>query len=196
MATERVINSSVRHKLRELRRRNKFTVQEVAARAGIPPSSYACMEGGFYNISLDNLFRILGVLEADISEVWPTETAGSHLVGQPFYLKKIQEFRLSEIISLCQAEGAALFSVLNDKCSVVLHEHLSDFLLDRLILYLEDGRRYEHGLWFERKHGARAFHLFLKAQECPDYVRKLADHYLVIWSNVFGGPLAGNNQRV
>ncbi|MBI2821516.1 MAG: helix-turn-helix transcriptional regulator [Acidobacteria bacterium] len=187
MAKDRVVNSCVRQKLRELRRSKKISLQELAGRAGIPSSSYACMEGGFYNISLDNLFRILGVLEVDIREVWPPETIAAQALGDSFYLRKIQEFRLSEVVSLSHAEGAALFSLRSGKCSVVLHEHLSDFLLDRLILYLEDGRRYEHGLWFEKKKGDATFILFLKTQDSPDYVRKVIEHYMVIWANLFDG---------
>ncbi|MBI4456001.1 MAG: helix-turn-helix transcriptional regulator [Acidobacteria bacterium] len=195
MARHRAVNHCVRQKLRELRLRKKISLQELAYQAGIPSSSYACMEGGFYNISLDNLFRILGVLETDIDAVWPIETEQAPSGGHPFYLKKIQEFRLNEIVSLSEAEGAALFSLQNGKCSVVLHQHLSDFLLDRLILYLEEGRRYEHGLWFEKKQAAATFYLFLKTQDCRDYVRKLIEHYLAIWSQLFGGPLAGADVR-
>jgi transcriptional regulator with XRE-family HTH domain len=190
MARDGVINNSVRHKLRELRRNRKLSLQDLAARAGIPPSSYACMEGGFYNISLDNLFRILGVLEADIREVWPEESSASESLGHPFYIRKIQEFRMSEVISLCQAEGAALFSIEGGRCSVVLRDRLSDFLLDRLVLYLEEGRRYEHGIWFEKKIGGKNIFLFIKAQECPDYVRKLVAHYMVIWASLFDSDLA------
>lgn len=190
MARDGVINNCVRHRMRELRRNRKMSLQDLATRAGIPPSSYACMEGGFYNISLDNLFRILGVLDADINEVWPVESSASESLGHPFYIRKIQEFRLSEVVSLSQAEGAALFSVHRGKCSVVLHDRMSDFLLDRLILYLEEGRRYEHGLWFERKIGNQQFFFFIKAQECPDYVRKLVAHYLVIWASIFDASVA------
>ena len=195
MAKDRLINNRVRHKLRELRLARKVSVQELARRVGIPCSSYACMEGGFYNISLDYLFRILGVLDADISEVWPIETAVFQNAGNPLYVRKIQEFRLSEIVSLTQAEGAALFSLLGGKCSVLLHEHLSDFLLDRVVLYLEDGRRYDQGVWFEKQKGATRFCFFLKANNCPDYVGKLVEHYMVIWANVFGGVLPERGQR-
>jgi transcriptional regulator with XRE-family HTH domain len=180
---------------KELRLARKVGVQELARRVGIPCSSYACMEGGFYNISLDYLFRILGVLDADISEVWPIETVALQNAGDTLYVKKIQEFRLNEIVSLSQAEGAALFSLLGGKCSVLLHEHLSDFLLDRVVLYLEDGRRYDQGVWFEKRKGATTFCFFLKAKNCPDYVGKLLEHYMVIWANVFGGVLPERRQR-
>jgi hypothetical protein len=88
------------------------------------------MEGGYYNISLDNLFRILGVMGADIGEVWPAETTAADETN-PIQLRRIQEFRISEIINLSEAEGAALFSVQGDRSTVLLQQNLSDFLLDR-----------------------------------------------------------------
>ena len=191
-----VVNTCVRHKVRELRLNRKLNMQAVASRAGIPSSSYACMEGGYYNISLDNLFRILGVLEADISEVWPPETAVVQAAGHPLYLRRIQEFRLSEVISLSQAEGAALFSIQGGKCSVLLHQSLDDFLLDRVAVYLEDGRRYDQGLWFQKKRGEATYCLFLRARECKEHVRMLIEHYLVVWSNLFGGSHDSSQRRL
>ena len=185
------VNSCVRQKIRELRMNKKLNMQEVALRAGIPSSSYACMEGGYYNISLDNLFRILGVLDVDISQVWPLETAAVETAGHPLYLRRIQEFRLSEVVSLSDAEGAAFFSIQHGKCSILLHQNVSDFLLDRLVLYLEDGRRYEQGMWFQKQDGDTTYCLFLKAQDCKEYVRMLIDHYMVVWASVFGSTLDG-----
>jgi len=142
------------------------------------------MEGGYYNISLDNLFRILGVMGADIAEVWPSETAAAE-DANPIQLRRIQEFRISEIINLSAAEGAALFSVHGRRSKVLLQQNLSDFLLDRLCLYIEDGREYGDGLWFRKDLGSTCFIFFLKGKSCPDYLRKLIAQYLVIWSNLF-----------
>ncbi len=195
MTKQNSINEFVRNKLRKLRLAKKLTLTQLAAQAGLPYSSYACMESGFYNINLDNLFRILDVLGADISEVWPTETAGLQATDVSLYLKKIQEFRLSEIVSLCVAEGGALFALRSGKCSVPLHHRISDFLLDRLVLYLEDGRKYAEGLWFEKTQGDTTFHLFLKTENCPAYVKKLVEQYLVIWSNLFCRILVNDGNR-
>ena len=65
------VNSNVRGKLKQLRIRKKLTLRRIASRAGIPLSSYACMERGYYRINLDSLYQILHALEADIQEVWP-----------------------------------------------------------------------------------------------------------------------------
>jgi hypothetical protein len=145
------------------------------------------MESGHYNISLDHLFRILGALEADISDVWPVETAGVEGTADRLYLHRIQSFRLAEVIALSGGEGGALFAVREDQCDVVIHQSISDFLLDRLILYLEDGRHYSDGVWFERTYGDTSFYFFLKADDCPDFVKAMVRRYLVIWSHVFGG---------
>lgn len=175
----------VRRKLRQLRLAKKMKLRQVSSQAGIPLSSYACMESGHYNISLDHLFRILGVLEADIRDVWPVETVGVDGTSDRLYLQRIQSFRLSEIISLSGSEGGALFRIREGKCDVVLHQAVSDFLLDRLILYLEDGRSYSRGVWFERSRRGISYLLFLKADDCPDFVKAMVRRYLVIWSHVF-----------
>ncbi|HEY2933802.1 MAG TPA: helix-turn-helix transcriptional regulator [Acidobacteriota bacterium] len=182
---KRTINSFVSRKVRELRVNKKIKMQELATRAGIPLGSYACMENGYYNINLDNLFRILGVLEADISEVWPVENIGADVLRHSGYIRRIQEFRVNEIISLSGAEGAVLMSVRKGKCEVQLHQNLSDFLLDRLVLYTESGRRYEGGCWFERRNGDCSYHFFLKVSSCPPYLSRLVEQYLIIWSHLF-----------
>jgi transcriptional regulator with XRE-family HTH domain len=184
--SDRAVNEYVRQRLRELRSKKSIGIREITESTGIPASSYCCMEGGYYNISLDNLFRILGVLGADISDVWPAETAGAEASTTPTQLRRIQEFRVSEIVNLSGAEGAALFSVEGTKCEVLLHEKVSDFLLDRLCLYLEDDRTYDQGLWFRKKLGDVSYVFFLKGKSCPEYLRRLIDQYLVIWSNLFG----------
>jgi transcriptional regulator with XRE-family HTH domain len=184
MASDRTVNDHVRHRLRELRNKRRIGIREIAAGTGIASSSYCCMEGGHYNISLDHLFRILGVLEADISDVWPSETTLPEAASS-VQLRRIQEFRISEIVSLASAEGAALFSLSGGKCEVLLYQGLSDFLLDRLCLYLEDGRVHEDGFWLQKQLGEKRFLFFLKGQTCPEYLRKLLEQYLVIWSNLF-----------
>jgi transcriptional regulator with XRE-family HTH domain len=185
MTDKNKINCMVRRKLRQLRLTKKMKLRQIAHQTGIPLSSYACMESGHYNISLDHLFKILGALEADISDVWPVEIAGVEGTTDPLYLQRIQSFRLGEIIALSGAEGAALFAVREGECQVLMHQSVSDFLLDRLILYLEDGRTYEEGIWLERSYGKSSFQFFLKANHCSDFVKSMIRRYLVIWSHVF-----------
>ena len=152
MSSTNYINELIRLRIREIRKSKKIKVREIAAQLEIPYSSYASMEGGFYNINLDNLFRILGVLDIDIRELWPAESTLVEAAEDRLYLQRIQQFRLGEIISLSGAEGGALFSVKDEKCHLLIHQGVSDFLLDRLIFYLEDGLPYTDGQWFHKTH--------------------------------------------
>lgn len=83
------INNFVGHRLREIRVAKKMTSQEVARRAGIAPGSYSCLENGWYKINLDNLFRILQVLKADVTEVWPEISDDSAGSIDDDYLQKV-----------------------------------------------------------------------------------------------------------
>lgn len=78
MRSKKLVNRYVGECLRRIRIAKSIKVQEVARRAGLPASSYSCLEGGWYNINLDNLFRILQVLEADVTEVWPRGNIGAN----------------------------------------------------------------------------------------------------------------------
>jgi transcriptional regulator with XRE-family HTH domain len=180
-----MVNEFVRSRLRRLRTEKGLKVTEIARRAGLPTSSYACLESGFYRITLDNLSRILRALEADITEVWPAEGIAGGAASSFAAARRTQVFRLNEVVGLVDAEGAALFKIQNGKCSVVLHQCLSDFLIDRLILYLEDGRDYSSGLIFKRERAEQELVLFLKAEHCQSYVRKLIHDYMSIWLEVF-----------
>lgn len=185
MAGGKLVNDFVRRRLRNLRHAKKIRAKELAIRAGLPYSSYACMEHGFYNISLDNLFRVLGALESAITDVWPPESLASSVADAHLYVQKMQEFRLNEIITLIGAEGGALFVVTKGKARVLLYQNIGDFLLDRLQLCLEDGREYGQGLWFMHSLEDRKFYLFLKAERCPAYVRELTKQYMLLWAGTF-----------
>ncbi len=71
MKSKALVNQFVAENLRTIRIAKGMRGQDVARRAGLADSSYSCLEGGWYRINLDNLFRILLVLDADVSEVWP-----------------------------------------------------------------------------------------------------------------------------
>ena len=185
MADKNQINRLVIKNLKRLRLSKGMKMRQVAQLGRIPLSSYACMEAGHYNISIDLLFRVLGALEADIQDVWPAETVGVENESDPIYIRRIQSFRLSEVLSLTKGEGAALFAVRDGECTVLLEEALSDFMLDRLILYLEDGRQYQEGFTFERNYNNTRYCFFLKADKCPDLAQAMIHRYLTIWSNVF-----------
>jgi transcriptional regulator with XRE-family HTH domain len=107
------INNFVGHRLREIRVNKKMTSQEVARRAGIAPGSYSCLENGWYKINLDNLFRILQVLKADVTEVWPSTDVDQSAVIDDDYLQDVvrdamasqpREITLDDVYeAVCQA---------------------------------------------------------------------------------------------
>ena len=107
------INNFVGHRLREIRVAKKMTSQEVARRSGIAPGSYSCLENGWYKINLDNLFRILQVLKAEVIQVWPRTEADQSNVIDDSYLQDVvrdamasqpREITLDDIYeAVCQA---------------------------------------------------------------------------------------------
>lgn len=65
------INNFVCKNLRQIRIGKGVKVLDVARKTGIPASSYSCLEWGRYKLNLDNLFRILHAIDAQITDVWP-----------------------------------------------------------------------------------------------------------------------------
>ncbi len=89
------INNYVGHRLREIRVTRKLTSQEVARQAGIAPGSYSCLENGWYKINLDNLFRILQVLKAEVTDVWPRPQIEGGAAIDDDYLQRVVEEAIS-----------------------------------------------------------------------------------------------------
>lgn len=67
--SERAVNRYVGHRIQKLRKQRRLSSQEVARRTGLAPGSYSCLENGWYRISLENLFRILQVLDVHVTEM-------------------------------------------------------------------------------------------------------------------------------
>jgi len=55
-------------KIRHLRKEHQLTQSELARRIGVQQSDLCRMENGEYKVSLDTLFKILGVFGMDIGE--------------------------------------------------------------------------------------------------------------------------------
>jgi len=174
------VNDFVRQRLRRLRLSKNVGVREMADRAGIPTSSYASMEAGAYRLNLESLFRVLGALEVDITAVWPSEASGTRAEdSEQLYLRQLQEFRLGEVIRRSQAEAATLFEVRGRTCRIVMDQNLSDFLLDRCLVRLENADPPTEGLWWQQRFLDRTYHSFLKAEACLGFVAKLMHDKLV-----------------
>ncbi len=182
MGSAYLVNEYVRARIRRIRLEKGLKLVDAASQSGLAVSSYGCMESGYYRINLDSLFRILGALEADISDVWPLETLASDAESSPAHQLRAQAFRFGEVVSLAGAEGAALFRVRESQCSVLFQQTLDDVLLERLVLQLEAGKPTVEGAWFQKQRLGSLFILFLKVKQCPGYVGKLVEDYLTRWS--------------
>jgi transcriptional regulator with XRE-family HTH domain len=60
--------SAIGSRLRELRKDRGLTQAELARQIGIQQSDLSRMEQGEYRVSLDNLFKILGVFDLDLAD--------------------------------------------------------------------------------------------------------------------------------
>jgi len=70
-------------RLRELRKDRDLTQAELARQIGIQQSDLSRMEKGEYRVSLDNLFKILGVFELDLADFFGDDTKASDAIQQP-----------------------------------------------------------------------------------------------------------------
>lgn len=69
--------------LRELRKERGLTQAELARQIGIQQSDLSRMEQGEYRVSLDNLFKILGVFDLDLADFFGDQTEKPELEQQP-----------------------------------------------------------------------------------------------------------------
>ena len=77
----------VGRKLRKLRKDRRLDQAELAALVGLQPADVAGIEKGEYRISLDVLFRVLAVFEANVSD-FIEEGAGAASVRRlPFQVR-------------------------------------------------------------------------------------------------------------
>ncbi len=70
-------------RLRQLRKDRGLTQAELARQIGIQQSDLSRMEKGEYRVSLDNLFKILGVFELDLADFFGDDSKASDAIQQP-----------------------------------------------------------------------------------------------------------------
>ncbi len=187
MTSRWAINDFVRKRLRNLRLARGLSGKEFASRLGIPRTSYVSLETGAYNFKLDVLFKALAILEADIQDIWPEDREASAIAQNPLHLRRIQEFRLTEVVSLAEADGGCVLRLEGGSASVLMSTGLNQSYLERLCLYLEDGRLMQDGYWFERVRRNRTFYLYVKASSFPNHLQPVARHYMSVWASFFSG---------
>jgi len=87
MASKAQLNSpqvaEIGGRLRELRKDRGLTQAELARQIGIQQSDLSRMEKGEYRVSLDNLFKILGVFDLDLADFFGDDAKTSEAAQQP-----------------------------------------------------------------------------------------------------------------
>jgi len=75
--------AAIGSRLRELRKERGLTQAELARQIGIQQSDLSRMEKGEYRVSLDNLFKILGVFDLDLADFFGDQHEKTEPEQQP-----------------------------------------------------------------------------------------------------------------
>jgi transcriptional regulator with XRE-family HTH domain len=75
--------AAIGSRLRELRKERGLTQAELARQIGIQQSDLSRMEMGEYRVSLDNLFKLLGVFDLELADFFHDDAAGGSASQQP-----------------------------------------------------------------------------------------------------------------
>ena len=185
LSARRSVNNAIRRKLRQIRKRKGLGLAEISSRAGMPLSSYACMEAGHYAISLENLSRILSALEVDIGTVWPHPSEAIEQSTRKSHSVQVQRLRLEEVLSLSGAQAGALVALEGDQGRLLLEQGLEEEEATRIVDSLARRVTLSEGICFGAGDAGNQFVVFLRTKNCPDFVRQLIRHYLIIWMRVF-----------
>ena len=88
--------AAIGSRLRRLRKERHLSQTELARQIGIQQSDLSRMEKGEYRVSLENLFKILGVLELDVTEFFQgqAEAARPAPAMQPLSQQDMQAMQL------------------------------------------------------------------------------------------------------
>jgi transcriptional regulator with XRE-family HTH domain len=97
-------------KIRQLRKDRSLTQAELAQRIGVQQSDLCRMENGEYKVSLDTLFKILGVFGLDIGEFFHEDPASAGPAD-----KEREAIRLFQRLDAANQEEAIEF--LRFKCA-------------------------------------------------------------------------------
>ena len=105
-------NTHVRLQIRRLRLSRGWTQRQLARAAGVSSSSLGCLESGFYRLNVDTLDRILGALNVDVSDIWPSSKNKISESDIPLLpgIDQVSFFRVREIHLLSSAESSCLFT--------------------------------------------------------------------------------------
>jgi transcriptional regulator with XRE-family HTH domain len=86
-------------RLRELRKERGLTQAKLARQIGIQQSDLSRMEKGEYRVSLDNLFKILGVFDLDLSDFFGGQRPTTEQERQPLSRRDMKILHLLRELS-------------------------------------------------------------------------------------------------
>ncbi len=96
--------AAIGSRLRELRKERGLTQAELARQIGIQQSDLSRMEKGEYRVSLDNLFKILGVFDLDLADFFGGQQATTEQERQPL---SRQDMKILHLLRELSPEGRA-----------------------------------------------------------------------------------------
>jgi transcriptional regulator with XRE-family HTH domain len=96
--------AAIGSRLRELRKERGLTQAELARQIGIQQSDLSRMEKGEYRVSLDNLFKILGVFDLDLADFFGDQQEKTELKQQPL---SRQDMKILHLLRELSPEGRA-----------------------------------------------------------------------------------------
>ena len=94
--------AAIGSRLRELRKERGLTQAELARQIGIQQSDLSRMEKGEYRVSLDNLFKILGVFDLDLADFFGDQSEKTELEQQPL---SRQDMKILHLLRELSPEG-------------------------------------------------------------------------------------------
>ena len=86
-------------RLRRLRRERKLTQADLARQIGIKQSDLSRMEKGEYRVSLDNLFKILGVFDIKMADFFGDAAAQPATASRPLAREDMQILQMLRRLS-------------------------------------------------------------------------------------------------
>jgi transcriptional regulator with XRE-family HTH domain len=96
--------AAIGSRLRRLRKERGLTQAELARQIGIQQSDLSRMEKGEYRVSLDNLFKILGVFDLDLADFF---SDGESIAAQRHQPLSRQDMKILHLLRELSPEGRA-----------------------------------------------------------------------------------------
>ena len=96
--------AAIGSRLRELRKERGLTQALLARQIGIQQSDLSRMEKGEYRVSLDNLFKILGVFDLDLADFFGDQQEKTELEQQPL---SREDMKILHLLRELSPEGRA-----------------------------------------------------------------------------------------